>query len=153
MTLVEILIVMAMLSVLLGMAAMNFRAPAERAAANAVQSFIQQARFDAIKTNRPVVVAFDSATNLFTALRMTNSTETVCSRAGTTIRELSLADYGGVTTPDSEYSMLWLPTGQPRACPTGATPLDMDAGLPFRLIGNRGTLAVEVAAAGEVAVR
>jgi len=152
MTVIEVVITLAILSILMTMGVMNFRPPAERLAANAVQSFIQQGRFDAIKTNRPVVISFDSQAGEFAMARMADSTTTGCASAGAPTRRLNLAEYRGVASQDT-FSVLWLPTGQPRACPTGAAPLDISQGAAIVLTGSRTAMTVAVGAGGEVVVQ
>lgn len=152
-TLLEIVIALSILTVLLGIGALNFRSPAERTAADAIQSLIQQGRFEALRSNRSVVVSFDPVARAFSIARMANSTETRCALAVDVTRTLPLVDFSSVRTPDEDFAFLWLPTGQPRACPTGTTPLSFESGISFAVSGQGTTLTVAVSAGGEVVVR
>ena len=152
-TILEIVIVLGMLAILLSIGAMNFRPPAERTAANAAQAFVQQSRFDAIKTNRPVVVAVDSQSGELTAARLGDSTSTACAGAGQPSRRLSFSEYPGVSVTNTDFAVLWLPTGQPRTCPTGATPLNVDQGASLLLAGRNDSLTLVVGAGGEVGIQ
>jgi prepilin-type N-terminal cleavage/methylation domain-containing protein len=152
-TVIELVITLAIASILMGIAGMSLRPPAERTAANAVQSFIQQARFDSIKSNRPVVISYDSASRVLQASRTDTSTSTACGNAGEAMRTLQLGEYRGVGSPNTNFSVLWLPSGQPRACPAGTAPLDLAQGISFEVSGPSTTVQVVVSAGGEVALR
>lgn len=129
---------------------MSLRPAAERTAANAVASFIQQSRFDSISTNRPVVVRYNAAIQQLQATRTSASAVTNCAGQQEPERTLALTDYRGVSTTDTEFAILWLPSGQPRACPSGTSPLDFDSGATFRVSGATTTLTISVSAGGEV---
>ena len=151
-TIIEVVIVLGILGVLMSIGAMNARPPAERLAANAVQSFVQQSRFEAVRSNRPVVVSYAPETRSLTARRSASSTVVTCTAGGTVTRTLNLSEFGGVTS-DADFSLLWLPTGQARACPAGSAPLDVNTGAEFTITGPRTTFTVAVGSGGEVVVR
>lgn len=152
-TVIELVIALAIAGILMSVVGMSLRPSAERTAANAVQSFIQQSRFDSIKSNRPVVVSYDANKRELKAARAPTSTSTACANASEAGRTLPLTEYRGVGSPDADFALLWLPTGQPRACPAGTAPLDLAEGATFRVQGLSSTLHVMVSSGGEVTLQ
>ncbi|HET8986568.1 MAG TPA: GspH/FimT family pseudopilin [Trueperaceae bacterium] len=151
-TIIEMVLTLAVLGILMGVGAMNLRPPAVRTASNSVQSFVQQARFEAIKTNRPVVVEIGVDGLTLTAARTTGANVVNCSTAGAAYRTLDLTTYRGVRASSAGLPLVWLPTGLPRACPAGASPLAV-SGVDVVLSGTGTSATVRVGAGGEVAVR
>lgn len=141
------------MGILLAIGGMSFRSPSERTAANAVQSFVQQGRFEAIKTNRPVLVSYDGSDQRLSLARMADSTTVACASAGKPTRQLSLTDFGAVRVSEDAFSLVWLPNGQPRACPSGVAPLDAKRGVAMTLSGSKSSYVVGVSAGGEVSVK
>jgi type IV fimbrial biogenesis protein FimT len=151
-TLIEMVLTLAILGILMGIGAMSLRPPSVRTASNSVQSFVQQARFESIKTNRPVVVGIGGDGLTLTAARTTGANVVSCAAAGAAYRTLELNEYRGVTASSTGLPLVWLPTGLPRACPAGAAPLAV-SGVDVLLTGTDSTATVHVGAGGEVAVR
>src|SRR5690625_4991018 len=129
MTLIEVLIVLAVLAILLAIAIPNLRTPAVRLAGNSVQSFLQQARFDAIRLNGTVGVTVESGDLI--------SRQDSCS--GELLNRLDLSDYPSVTLLGS--SLLWNATGQVRNCSGG--PLSTD-GVTFTMSDASCSVSVQV---------
>lgn len=107
--------VLAVLGILLAIAIPNLRTPSVRLAADSVQSFIQQARFDAIRLNRPVMLSVLAGSEGLTMASLPITSHVTCG-GGTGLRELNLADFRQVTVQESGQLFLWLPNGQPRTC-------------------------------------
>ncbi len=138
-TLIEVVITLAVLGVLLGIAIPNLRPPALRLATNSVQAFLQQARFDAIRLNGPVGVSLVEGQLV--------TTEGACS--GTPVRTLSMADYPQVTVSGEAFR--WSQTGQPITCAGAGNPISLN-GLTYTLSDGRGSTTVRVGGGGAVSV-
>ena len=138
MTLIEVLIVLAVLGILLAIAIPNLRTPAVRLAGNSVQSFLQQARFDAIRLNGAVGVTIESG-NLI-------SRQGSCS--GELLNRLELSDYPGVTLLGG--SLLWNETGQVRNCSGGVL---STGGMTYTVSDASRSVSVQVGNAGAVSLR
>jgi prepilin-type N-terminal cleavage/methylation domain-containing protein len=117
-TLLEILVVVAILGVLMTMAAVGLRPPAAKLAARDYQALIQNARHQAIRSNRPVVVALDAASGTVTVSVATVSNNVTCTGSLTVAETFELENYRGVslTTDLSSSKMQWLPNGRPQGC-------------------------------------
>lgn len=145
-TLIETLVVIAVLGVLLAIAIPQLRPPAARVAADAVHSFMQQMRFEAIKLNRPVVVALEADGASLVGSRLSNSSHLSCTAGSGTVRSLSLEEYRNVTVSAFDGPFVWLPNGRPVGC--SGQPLSGPVGL--QLTDGRRDAAVEVSPAGAV---
>ena len=151
-TVIEMVLVLAVLGVLLSVGGLSMRTPAARTAANATQSFVQQARFEAVKTNRPVVVRVLQDGRGMSASRTSAANVVACASSVDAFRTLDVKEYRGVTLVGSGAAFVWLPTGQPRACPSGSSPLGVD-GFTVAVRGSDVSATVHVAAGGEVTVK
>lgn len=148
MTLIEIIVVLGVLAILFGIAAPNLRTPPARVAANSVTAFLQQAKFEAIKRNRPILVIGSDDGSRLQAYAATAASDMGCA-AGTSslVREIGVDEYRGVQLEGDGLPFLWLPTGQPRAC--GGAPISA-SGVSILLIGDRDQAAVAVGPQGAV---
>lgn len=114
-TVLEIVLVVGILGVLLGIGVVALRPPAIRSYTESIRALMQQARFEAIKLNRPVLVVWDEESREFQSSVATVgalcSPETVLVRA-------AASDYGNLQVgfPEGAVSLLWLPNGQARDC-------------------------------------
>jgi len=153
-TAIEVIVALAIAGVLMGIGAATLRPPAARLAASASASFVQQARFEAIRSNRPVVVRVDG--NAVTLHRATTATSVDCAASLPTLRTLrtlDLAEFRNVTVSDVVgFPFVWLPSGEARTCPSGASPLPLD-GLRLRLDDASTARTLVVEAGGTVGVR
>lgn len=149
-TLLEVVIAMALAGILLGIGAVGLRPPEVRVASGAGASIVQQARFEAIRSNRPMVVR--ATAEAVTVHRGPSATSVDCAAALPETRRLDLTTFRRVSATDTNgFPFVWLPTGEPRTCPTGAAPLP-PGGASLHLDGSHvRTLHVNVA--GEVSVR
>lgn len=137
MTLIEVLIVLAILGILLAIAIPNLRPPALRVAADAAQAFVLQGRFEAIRRNTPVAV--------------TVSEGTLVTRAGSCTGQVSgrlpLQEYPQVSLSGSD--LLWTASGDPRTCAGGALGL---GGPRFTLGDCRNQVTLSVSGGGAVRI-
>lgn len=121
-TAVELLISVAIIGVLSAVAFVRINPPSSRLLANDVKAMVHQARYEAVKQNRPVAFFWDSASAQF-QIRQDSASSTVASTcAGNTVlTRKAVSDYPNtnvvVRVPTS--GIVWLPTGQARTC-TGA---------------------------------
>ena len=120
-TLLELLLIIAILGTLLGVGYMSLRRPAIRTYTEEVRALMQQARHEAIKRNRPVLIEWSAVDAAF--LSSTAEIGNLCS-SDELLANASAADYGNlsVTFPEGAVSMLWLPNGQARDCSLGSFP-------------------------------
>ena len=150
-TLLEVLLGIAVASVLLGLGTVSVRPPALRVATDAMQSVVQQARFEAIRSNRPVVIAV--ADGRLSTHRASTSAQVDCAEPGPVRREVSVADYRGVRIDSaSGFAFVWLPSGEPRTCPAGTAPLPA-AGAELVLSDASRSIGLRVSAGGELVTR
>lgn len=125
-SILELIGVIAIVGILVALAAPRLSSvPAANLYANSVASQLQQARFEAIKRNRPVAVVWDSAQQAVVTRANQSSNDIDC--------DLSSVDEVIVTTRTSEYGALsvapngfggsdgivWLPTGLSQSCSSG----------------------------------
>lgn len=123
-TLLETLIVVALVGTLLGVGFVSFRRPAVRAFTNDVRALMQQARFDAVKRNRPVLVQWVAGDDGDDAFQSSLATIGSLCTADQTLGSAGMADYGDLTVmfPSGQVALLWLPNGQARNCTLGSFP-------------------------------
>ncbi len=126
-TLIEILVVIAVLAILLAIAIPNLRTPAVQLAADATQSYLQQTRFDAIRLNRPVMLRVADAGSSLEAAELTSSATLACVSSASSSSRLQLADFRQVTLREQGNLFIWLPNGQVRSC--SGQPLAADLAL------------------------
>ncbi len=148
-TLIEILVVLAVLAILLAIAIPNLRTPAVRLAADAAHSYLQQARFNAIRLNRPVMLGVQDAGAGLAMRQLPTSGHVVCSSAGTLLSTLELREFRQVQVQERGQLFLWLPNGQPRSC--SGQPLTGELAVTLG-DGNRSQQVV-VSAGGAVTLR
>lgn len=117
-TLIEVVIVLAMLGVLLSIGAASFRPSESRLYANDVRALIQQARFEAVRRNVPVAVVWDAADDAF--LTVLGNDADRCD-ASTVLNRATASTYRQVEV-DIEFDdgLVWLPSGTARSCNLGA---------------------------------
>jgi len=118
--------------------------------ADAVLGVVQQARFDAIKTNRPIVIVLDAAAGEVAVRRATTSGAIDCSAGATQpVRTLSLGEYRAVSLSGSVEAFVWLPSGQPRECTGGR----LASTVEMTLSSGDSTRTVAVTGGGEVVLQ
>lgn len=149
-TLLEVLLVVTVLGVLLAVGAVNLRTPSVRVAADAVQSFVQQTRFEAIQRNRPVIVTLAGDGRSLQAHLSTQATAIDCGATGTLARKLDLSDYRAVAADATDLPLVWLPSGEARTCSASVL---ASAGLTISLSDGSKAAEVHVSSGGQVAVR
>jgi Tfp pilus assembly protein FimT len=148
-TTLELLAVLAVLGILLGIGAASLAPPRARVAAASLQSVILQARFLALKANRPVVVVLDPEAGYLTARTGTMAGVIDCEPAGTPTRTLDLTEYGHLRVSATASVFVWLPNGQVRGC-GGEWLTDP---VSITLHDGRAQHAVIVGMGGEVSLR
>lgn len=118
-SLIELLIVLAVVGTLLAVGFVAVRPPASRVYANDVRALIQQARFEAVKLNVPVAIVWDVSDSSFVV-----GTGTVAAPCAidTELSRASSSEYPRLTVdPGFEEGggLVWLPSGQARSCDYG----------------------------------
>lgn len=118
-TLIEMLVIVAILGILLALSPISFRAPVVKLYSNDLKSQINQARYEAIKRNRPVAVLW-SVEDSRLETRVNDSPATIgaaCSST-TVINTKATSDYRDVivTAGSRPLAVAFLPSGQARWC-------------------------------------
>ena len=149
-TLIEAIIVLAIVSILLGIGVVRLQPASARLFANDVASQMQQARFEALKQNRPVSVVWLSGAGRFETRMHPSSTNPALACDGSTVMNTKrVDDYRNVTvTTDLDRGIVWLPNGQARTCSGGP-----NAQSTSTIEDGRVTRSVHVTTAGRVSVQ
>lgn len=150
-TLVELLIVLAIVGILFSLGAFLVPPPSAAVFARDAQSLYQQARLEAVKRNRPVAVVWDADAGRLEARVDSASTTVAAACTGdTVVRSLAPGDYGRLTiTADFEHDgAVWLPSTLMRGCAGVATELQT-----LTVASPRRTVNVDVSTTGEVNLR
>jgi prepilin-type N-terminal cleavage/methylation domain-containing protein len=149
-SLIELLIVIAILGILLALA-FSLRAPVASVFARDVQALYQQARLEAVKRNRPVAVVWDAAAGRLEARVSTGAPTVGAACAGDVlVRGLAPNEYGRVvvTADFAHGGAVWLPSTLMRGCAGPAT-----SAQTLTIDDSRRSVAVRVSTTGEVSVR
>ena len=116
-TILEVLVVVAIIGILATVGAFGLRTPSTRLAANDYQALLQTARTEAIKRNRAVSVVWDASEGAMLAGAAATSGVIDCSPGAEVIQRLDLKQYPGITVHhDEQANVVWLPSGQLRRC-------------------------------------
>lgn len=128
-TLLEMLIVIAIMGIFMALGVPMLRPPSSYLFANDLKAMIQQARFEAIKRNTPVAVAWNDNDKAYTTrFDESNTTfaafSTLCTapvNSGGSVKIINTkraSDYRSVSvsTPTAPNGIVWLPTGLARSC-------------------------------------
>jgi len=127
-SILELISVITIIGILVAIAAPRLSSvPAANLYASSVASQFQQARFEAIKRNRPVTVVWDSAQQAFVTSANKNSNNVGCDLGDVdeVIVTTRTSEYGALSVTLSGFSdgIVWLPTGLSKSCngglPTG----------------------------------
>ncbi len=146
-TLIELLIVLAILGIFLGLGSLALRPPSVQTAADSMGAFIQQARFEAIKRNRPILVR--TAEERLLLSEAGNAEIIDCAVSGPELRTLKLAEFRGVEIEPVGRLFAWLPNGEVRGC---ADPMLTSGNVMIRVSDGNKTATVVVGGAGQVSV-
>lgn len=129
-TLLELLIVIAIMGILLALGVPMLRPPSSYLFANDLKAMIQQGRYEAIKRNTPVAVVWNGANKSYMTRFDENNTtfssfETLCMSEGANIKTINTkraSDYRSVSvsTNFAQDGIVWLPTGLAKSCNGGA---------------------------------
>lgn len=146
-TILEVLVVVAIIGILTTIGATGLRAPSTRLAANDYQALLQTARTEAVKRNRAVAVVWEPAEDAM-LVRVAGTSRVIdCTPGAQVIRRLDVAQYRGVSVESREAAnVVWLPSGQLRRCDGSLT------GSTTSFQGGSGGHLVNVSAAGQIEV-
>ncbi len=148
-TTIELLVAIAMIGILAAIAAPSFRTPPARLAANSMAAVARQARFEAIKVNRPMIVTIGSGTPELLVHESDNAETFDCNVSGRTeLRSVDLSEYRGAHISSGLTQFVWLPNGQLREC-SGAT---VFSDLEVTIDATASSATLVVGAGGEVGV-
>lgn len=149
---IELLIVLSVLGILLAAGFTQLRPPAPRLFANDMRAMVQQARYEAIRRNRPVAVVWEGeASRFITRVDGTNPSVTAACSGATELVTKRVADYPRLTV-NTELAagngLVWLPNGQARKC--DGTALEA---VSTTITDGRTTRVVTVSLTGRVSVQ
>jgi len=148
-SILELLIVVAILAVALGLGTTMWRAPSSQVFASSLRNLVLQARFEAIRRNEPVVVAWDADAREFVV--RAGGGGAWCTNMGAELGRSNAADIGRVvvtTSVTGNGSLVWVPSGQARSCSGAAFAEDF-----ADIDDGRMTRRVVIGAAGRVEIR
>ena len=159
-TLLELIVVIAVLSVMLSLAAWRLPRQDARAYSNDVRAILVQGRYEAIKRNALVAVVWDEAAREFFSVANNIAESQPCSSGGPVLLRASVTDYartavdvrvfdsdGNVVT-GAVAGVVWFPNGQARSCSKGLL------SRTIATISDRsGSYDVTVSVAGKVEVQ
>ena len=155
-TLLELLVVIAIIGILVTVGWLNFRPPEARLFASGVQAQIQQARFEAIKRNRPVAVVWEGTKNAFVtqadlsqitlASTLFNMTLPCTGTGLAVLKQNSTSEYRQVSLASTFPGVVWLPNGFIRKCDNTAIAGSTSAAVK----DSRSTIYVKVNPGGSV---
>lgn len=148
-TVLELLVALAVVAILSSLGALGLRAPPARLAANGLQAAVQQARFDAIRANRPMVVEIDPNARAVRVSSAIDAAAVACDGA-TLVRAVTFSDDARVSVEAGGFPFVWLPSGQPRTCDGG--PLTL-AGASASVSDGYRSLNLHLGSGGEVVIR
>lgn len=152
----ELLVVLAVLAILLTIGAIRTPSRAAQVYANDVRAALQQGRFEAIKRNQPIAVVWNVDERAWETVLGPDG-DPPCN-GGTLLSSARSDEYPSVTVqpgfnplpaPAVGNGVVWLPTGQARACDFSLLPLETIAVVSDRDIERE----VMVSIAGRVTVR
>jgi prepilin-type N-terminal cleavage/methylation domain-containing protein len=156
-TLIEFLVVIAIIGVLAGIGFVRLQPPSVRLMANDYRAMLQQARFEAIKRNRPVMVVWDAGQGQFISRVKDTSEEADCNVASSTqLRVKRVDEYPNVqvsSVTGTGTGIVWLPSGMARNCDaTSANPLDVSGTVTFSKVGGGTSIPVSISPSGRVRI-
>lgn len=121
-TLLEVILVVAILGTFLAVGFVRFGGSDARAYANDVKALVQQARFEAIKRNTPVAVVWADAEEEYRTVLGEPDTPCVSS-SGVPLSVAEQTNYRLISVASGfvdGQGIVWLPSGQARSCSLGA---------------------------------
>ena len=141
----------AIVGILLSIGYTQLRSPDARLFANDVKAIIHQARYEAIKRNRPVAIAWeDEAERFVIRINQSSPMVTAACNGDTVLATKSPNDYRQIELEVDVPTncLVWLPSGQGRT--RGGSPA-IDS--QITIADGRTTRIVEVSIGGKVSVR
>ncbi len=156
-TLVELIIVVALIGVLLTLGVGQIRPASGRLFASSLKAQLVQAKLEAIKRNRPVSVLWDTASQSFmTKVKGDeDATDLPCSASDLTLSRRAISEYPRVqvtrvfASTSRVAGIVWYPNGLPRFCDGSVLPTTSSS---VRVSDTRKTLVVAVASGGRIEV-
>ena len=149
-TILELLVILAFISIVASIAAIALRPTTARAVSGEFRNVMQQARFEAVRANRPIAVVWlEDSRQLVTRSQSAVNDALICNNVGS---EIVIADFGRYpalqinTDLGPNDGLVWLPSGQARTC--GLAPMG-DARIATIEDGRQG-FDVSVSVAGLV---
>jgi prepilin-type N-terminal cleavage/methylation domain-containing protein len=153
-SLIEIIVVIAIIGILASLGFARINAPDARLFANDVKALLEQARYEAVRQHTPIAVVWTGAA--FETRRQPPTTAsgagfdgTTCTAPNINIRTYNATSYRGITVSGGlvDGGIVWLPSGLIRTC-TGA---DLSGALTTTIFDGRTTHTVVISPAGAVA--
>ncbi len=150
-TVIELLIAVAIIGILASIGFVRISPPSARLLSNDIKAMVHQARYEAVKRNRPIAFVWNEAEDGF-EIRLDSASSSVLAACGgdTLLTSKAVADYPrtAVSTDMPTSGLVWLPTGQGRAC-NGAPMISSD----IRVVSGTISRVVEVTMGGKVTIK
>lgn len=119
MSMIEVLIVIAVLGILMGIGVSRISPPSSRLLSNDIKSMLYQSRYEAVKRNQPVAFVWDAQSQTF-QVRLDEASSDVADQCDgeRVLVTKPVADYPrvSVTVDMATNGVVWLPSGQGRTC-------------------------------------
>ncbi len=116
-SLIEVIIVVAIVGVLTSLAAFSVRPSTAQTYANTIHSFIMKARFDAVRLNQPVHVSWNAVAGTFEA--RLGSANAWCAPNGEVLAQMEPLRIDRLDVTVIGDTLVWIPSGQVRTCNGG----------------------------------
>ncbi len=148
-TLLELIVVLAVIGILAAIGATLIRSPSARVFSNDLQALVQQSRYEAVKLDRPVAVVFDVASQRVES-RVASGTTVAQTCAGTTVlKHMESSGYRALSFASDipTGAMVWLPNGRPVNCAGGP-----DVAGHITVTGGSTVISLAVSVGGRVVV-
>lgn len=156
-SLIETIVVVAIIGILAGIGLARATAPNARLFANDLKGLLEQARYQAVRRHTPVAVVWNASASRFETRPQavpTNPTSapgfdtTTCASTAAPLRSHDARDYRGASVEGglATAGIVWLPSGLVRTCDGG----DLGASVVTNVTDGRRTLSISVSPAGAV---
>lgn len=149
-TLIDLLIVLAVVGILSAIGAMSVRSNNSRLFANDARQLVQQARYESIKADVPVSVIWSAAdAELVSFLDEGGNCSLPAAESTDKVGTARTADYPALDVRSSFPGATWYPNGIPRACDGSV----LNESRALQIDDGRNVRSLSLTVTGEVVIR